>query len=74
MLGGRLSPCSHHHLTCEAEAVPPMPPLHIPISGSKERKGICPPVAEDVQTLVTFEAIGWSFTLGKMLPLLLAWI
>lgn len=31
-------------------------------------------VAEDGQTLVTFEAMGWSFTLGKMLPLLLVWI
>lgn len=38
----------------------------------KERKGICPPGAEDVGKLGTFEAMGWSFTLGKTLPLLLA--
>lgn len=50
--------------------MPPMPP----VLGAGRDKGICPPVSEDVQALVTFEAVGWSFTPGKMLPLLLAWI
>lgn len=56
------------YLGLSLSPVPPMPP----VLGARRDKGICSPVAEDVQTLVTFEAMGWSFALGEMLPLLLA--
>lgn len=45
----------------------PVPPM-LPIPGARRDKGICPPVAEDVQTLVTFEAMGLEFHTGRDAP------